>query len=144
MIVRQAKCDLKVLVADDQSACREDVRTILEPLGLAIEEAESGEEALDLLNVHPVHILVCDMYLPRLTGLETVKLARRVHAQLPCILISGQVDPPLIRRAMEAQVYSVLAKPISRHELIYTLNRALVKTYGPALSPDQAQSPPEE
>jgi DNA-binding NtrC family response regulator len=135
---------VQVLVADDQSACRADVRTILQPLGVAIEEAGSGEEALDLLNFRPVHILVCDMYLPRLSGLETVKLARRVHATLPCILMSGQLDPPLIRQAMEAQVYSVLGKPISRHELIYTLNRALAKTYGTVLQPDPGLTASEE
>lgn len=126
--------NLRVVVADDQPACREDVRAILEPLGLQVTEASSGEEALDVLHQEPVHVLVCDMHMPTLNGLETVRLARRFLQSLPCILMSGQLEPSLIRQALEASVYSVLAKPISRHELIYTFNRALTKTYGTALT----------
>ena len=137
MVGSRLSLQFQVLVADDQPACRDDVRSILQPLGLEVEEAGSGEEALDLLQVKPVHLLVCDMHMPRLSGLETVKLARRMNAALPCILMSGQVDPPLIRQALEVQVYSVLGKPISRHELVYTLNRALAKVYG------QEPPPPE-
>src|SRR5262245_26084589 len=115
MVVSRINFHFQVLVADDQPACRDDVRSILQPLGLDVAEAGSGEEALDLLQVKPVHLLVCDMHMPRLTGLETVKLARRMKASLPCILMSGQVDPPLIRQALEGQVYSVLGKRLSRH-----------------------------
>lgn len=135
---------IQVLVTDDQPACREDVRTILQPLGLEIEEAGSGEEALELLQMRPVHVLVCDMHLPRLTGLETVKLARRLNAGLPCILMTGRLEPSLIRQALEVQVYSVLGKPISRHELVYTLNRALAKTYGAEATPARSPASPLE
>jgi CheY-like chemotaxis protein len=144
MVVSRISFHFQVLVADDQPACREDVRSILQPLGLEVEEAGSGEEALDLLQVKPVHLLVCDMHMPRLTGLETVKLARRMMASLPCILMSGQVDPPLIRQALEVQVYSVLGKPISRHELVYTLNRALAKAYGTEPSAPPKPTPSTE
>jgi CheY-like chemotaxis protein len=118
-----------ILIADDDEGCRIGLKEIVEPEGFQTLLADSGEEALDILQVREVHLLLCDMHMPRLTGLETVQLARQFKTVLPCILVSGNVDDQLLRQALMAKAFSVLAKPVSKNVLIYTVVRALVKSY---------------
>ena len=125
-----------ILIADDDPTSRDDLQAIVRPQGFPTFLAESGEEALDIIQSQPVHLLLCDMHMPRLSGLETVNLAHQFNQLLPCILVTAAADDRLIRQALQVKVYSVLAKPVNRHELLYTLTRALRKTYEqPPFSP---------
>lgn len=126
-----AESRYSIVIADDSPQCREDLCALLEPEGYRLYLASSGEEALDLLEQVAVHLLLCDMNMRRLTGLETAKLARQRHQRLPCILVTAQADEGLLRKALEVRVYSVLNKPVSRAELLYTTSRALAWAYGP-------------
>jgi CheY-like chemotaxis protein len=128
-----------ILIADDDAASRESLRDIVEPEGFQAVLAGDGEEALDIVQRRPVHLLVCDMYMPRLTGLETLQLARQINAVLPCILVSADVTDQLMRRALLAKAYSVIAKPVSKNVLLYTVVRALVKAYERT---EQSKEPP--
>jgi CheY-like chemotaxis protein len=118
-----------ILIADDDEGSRETLRDIVEPEGFQTYLAGDGEEALEIVRAGPVHLLVCDMYMPRLTGLETLQLVRQINAVLPCILVSGEVSDRLMQQAMLAKAYSVLSKPVSKNVLLYTVVRALVKAY---------------
>lgn len=121
--------DYSILIADDDPLCRESLREIISPIGYPTLVAEDGETALELLESQPVHLFLCDMYMRTLNGLETVTLARRIVSELPCILVTASSDDQLVRKAMEVKVYSIVNKPVNRHELVFTLQRALRKTY---------------
>lgn len=121
--------DYSILIADDDPQCRESLRDIISPIGYPTLVAEDGESALEMLESHPVHLFLCDMYMRALNGLETVTLARRIISELPCILVTASSDDQLVRKAMEVKVYSIVNKPVNRHELVFTLQRALRKTY---------------
>jgi CheY-like chemotaxis protein len=118
-----------ILIADDDAGCREGLRDIVEPEGFHTFLAEDGEEALEIVRAAPIHLLVCDMYMPRLTGLETLELVRQINEVLPFILVSGEMNDRLMRQALQAKASSVLAKPVSKNLLLYTVVRALVKAY---------------
>lgn len=118
-----------VLIADDDPGCRESLQDIIAEVGYSTYLAEGGEEALDLMEKQPVHLLLCDMYMRTLSGLETVSLARRIHQQLPCILITASCDEQLMRKALEVKIYSVMNKPVGRQELLFTVHRALRRAY---------------
>jgi two-component system response regulator AtoC len=121
--------DYSILIADDDPQARDALREIIAPEGYPTYVAEDGEEALELLEQHPVHLFLCDMYMRTLTGLETVSLARRINALLPCILVTASNDETLMRKALEVKVYSIVNKPVSRHELLFTVRRALRRAY---------------
>ncbi len=131
-----------ILIADDDAASRQSLQEIIAPEGFATVTAESGEEALDIVQHRAVHLLVCDMYMPRLTGLETLQLIRQLNAALPFILVSGNVDEQLLRQALLAKAYSVIAKPVSKHVLLYTVVRALVRVYEPGNPHDAGAGEP--
>jgi CheY-like chemotaxis protein len=70
-----------------------------------------------------------DMHLPKMTGLETMEVVRQIRGVLPTILISADNDEKLLRKALAAHVFCVLAKPVSRHAVIYVVNKAIEKFY---------------
>jgi CheY-like chemotaxis protein len=116
-----------LLITDDDATTRESLRDLFEPAGYRTLLAGSGEEAIDLVRDRDVHLALMDMHLPRLTGLETMEIVRQLKGDLPTILISADRDEDLLRRALSAHVFCVLAKPVSRHLVLYTVTRALQK-----------------
>ena len=115
----------RILITDDDVGCRESLREIVEPEGFRTYLASSGEEALDIVREEPIHLALVDMYLPKMTGLETLQLVRQINALLPFILITADADEELMRQAFSARVYSVIPKPVSKHVVLYTVVRAL-------------------
>ena len=118
-----------ILITDDDPAVRETFREIFEPVGFHTLLAESGEEAIDIVRAQHVDLALMDMHLPKLSGLETMTLVRQIKGVLPMILISAESDDNLLRRALSAHAFCVLAKPVSRNVVIYVVTRALEKFY---------------
>lgn len=128
-----------ILITDDDDECRKTLREIVEPEGFRTLQASSGEEAVDIVREEHVHLVLLDMHLPRMTGLETLQLVKQFNEILPCILVTGSADEELMRQAFSVRAYSVIPKPVSKNVLLYTLIRALIKAYGPL-----AQRPQDE
>jgi len=120
-----------ILITDDDRDSREVLRDIVEPHGYRALLASSGEEALDIVHVEPVHLVLMDMHMPKLTGLETMRLLHQENAVIPCILVTADADATLIRQAMLAHAYSVIPKPVNKNVVLYTVVRALGRAYGP-------------
>jgi CheY-like chemotaxis protein len=119
-----------ILITDDDRAQRETLREIFEPVGFRTLLAESGEEAIDIVKDQDVHLALMDMHLPRISGLETMLLVRQLKGgALPMILISAEQDDNLLRKALSAHAFCVLAKPVSRNVVIYVVTKALEKFY---------------
>jgi CheY-like chemotaxis protein len=118
-----------ILITDDDPVARETLREIVAPQGYRTLMAESGEEALDLVREHEVHLALFDMNLPRLSGLETLALIRQMRGGIPAILITGQQDDNLMRRALSEHAFCVLAKPVNKNVVIYVVHKAIEKYY---------------
>ena len=118
-----------ILVTDDDPAMRETFREIFEPAGYRTLLAESGEQAIDIVQQDDVHLAVMDMHLPKLTGLETMEIVRQIKGIFPMILVSAEQDEGLMRKALSAHAFCVLAKPVSKNAMIYVVSRALTKFY---------------
>ena len=118
-----------LLITDDDPAVRESLREIFEPAGYRTLLAESGEQAIDIVQQQDVHLALMDMHLPKLTGLETMLIVRQIKGLLPTILISADHDDNLLRKALSAHAFCVLAKPVSRNVVIYVVSRAIEKFY---------------
>jgi CheY-like chemotaxis protein len=120
-----------LLITDDDVLARETLRDIFESAGYLTVLAECGEHAIDIVKKQEVHLALMDMHMPRLTGLETMEIARQIRGAFPTILLSADSDETLIRRALSAQVFCVLNKPVSRHVVTHAVTRALEKFYLP-------------
>jgi CheY-like chemotaxis protein len=118
-----------ILITDDDPGVRETFRDIFEPVGYRTLLAESGEEAIDIVKGHDVHLALMDMHLPKLTGLETMEIVRQIKGLLPMILISAEHSDSLLRKALSAHAFCVVAKPVSKSAIIYVVSRAIEKFY---------------
>jgi CheY-like chemotaxis protein len=120
-----------IVIADDDAPCREALRDIVQPAGYHTLLASSGDEALDIVRREPrIHLVLLDMHMPRLTGLETSQLLHQLDAMLPTVLVTADATDQLIRRAIQAHVYSVIPKPVSKNVVLYTVVRALARFAG--------------
>lgn len=116
--------DVRLLLADDDDGFRETVCEILEPHFETIAVC-SGEEAIDVVERQVVHVALFDVHMHAMNGVETVRVAREIRANLPCILITSDVTDYLRQQARLAHAFSVLTKPPEKHELLSTIDAAL-------------------
>lgn len=125
-----------LLITDDDRDFRETLRGLFEPRFHTL-LAGDGQQALDIVRSQEVHLLLLDMHMPRLTGLETLRRVKQLKSRLPCILMSAGLDDSIIQQAQLAEAFSVLAKPVSRQQLTNTVEAALRRVYDwPADVPD--------
>ena len=118
-----------ILITDDDHDFRETLRIVFEPLGFRTLLAGDGEEALEIVRDQEVHLLLLDMHMPRLSGLETLRRVKQFRSRLPCILLSAGLDDLLIRQAQLAEAFSVLSKPVSRLQITSVVESALRYAY---------------
>lgn len=118
----------ELLLADDDDEFRRALRTVLEPhVGLC--EVASGEEAVEFVRTRPVDLVLLDMHMRALTGIETLRAVKSLRAALPCILITANPTAELRRSAAEAHAFTVLKKPVTRRLLLKTVSHALELAY---------------
>jgi len=118
-----------LLITDDDPAFRETLRVVFEPKGFRTLLAGDGEEALKIVHNDTVHVVLLDMHMPKLTGLETLRMLKEFRAMLPCILLSAQLDELVVEQARRAHAYSVLSKPVTVRQITYVVRQALQRTY---------------
>ncbi len=118
-----------LLITDDDRDFRQTLREVFEPRGFHTLLASDGEEALAIVQREPVHLLLLDMHMPRLTGVETIRRVKEFRSLLPCILISAQLDDAITRAAEEAHAYRVLPKLAGIRALTEAVRQALADVY---------------
>jgi CheY-like chemotaxis protein len=119
-----------LLITDDDRDFRETLRAAFEPQGFRTLVAGDGVEALEIVQREPVHLLLLDMHMPRLSGIETIRRVKQFREQLPCILISADLDERLAEEARRVHAFSALAKPVRYADVKRTIERALQSVYG--------------
>lgn len=119
-----------ILITDDDRGFRETLRGVFEPEGFRTLLAETGDEALRIVSCNDVHLLLLDMHMPRLSGLETLRMVKKLNSRLPCILLSAHPDEGLVEQALRADAFSFLTKPVTRHTITSTVRAALSTAYG--------------
>lgn len=118
-----------LLITDDDLGFRQTLCGVFEPQGFRVLLAGDGEEALRIVRSEEVHLVLLDMHMPKLTGLETLRLLKQMRMLLPCILMSANLDDVLIEEANLAQAFSVEAKPITSRRISVVVRQALARAY---------------
>lgn len=118
-----------LLITDDDPGFRETLRVVFEPRGFRTLLAGDGEEALKIVRHETVHVVLLDMHMPRLTGLQTLRRLKEFRALLPCILLSAQLDELIVEQARREHAYSVLSKTLTIGQITGAVQQALRRTY---------------
>lgn len=105
-----------VLIVEDADDCATTLEIALSSLRhVAVRHADSAESAMQTLDRENVSVLVTDVHLPRMDGLELVTLIRRHprHSNMPILVISGDADPATPARAVKLGANAYFGKPYS-------------------------------
>jgi len=119
-----------ILITDDDFQFRDTLRGVLEPHGYHTLLADDGEQACEIIERESIHLLLMDVHMPKLSGLETLRRVKKFRSALPCILLSARWDDSLRAEALAADAFSLLAKPVRRDDLTRSVEAALLQTYG--------------
>lgn len=116
-----------VLVLEDDSALREMIWEILEGAGYTVLAQERPEEALEAATTHPgpIHLILTDVVMPRLSGSEAVERLRAVRPQAKVLYMSGYTDGTVARRAGHDLGTSFIEKPFTAAALLRQLRELL-------------------
>ncbi len=118
-----------ILISDDDVEFRETLRGMFAPQGYRTIVAADGEEAIEIVRSESIHLVLLDLHMPKLSGLEVLQFIKEFNALLPCILMSAGLDEA-VRRQAEQLAYSVLAKPVSGLHVRSLVEAALKLAYG--------------
>ncbi len=115
-----------ILVVDDSHVERLLVEGLLRKNpDFRVEQAENGKEALDRLAVRPSDVVVTDLVMPDMDGLELVRAVRRGHREIPVILMTAYGDETIAVEALEAGAASYVPKSQRAERLLETVNRVV-------------------
>ncbi len=114
----------RILIVDDDPGQRSLLDSFLRSQGFQTVVAESGECALELLRADEFSLMISDVRMPGMTGLETLRQARQQHAKLPVLLVTAYADIREAVGAMRDGALNYLAKPIDLDELLDTVQKA--------------------
>ncbi|MEI7743467.1 MAG: response regulator, partial [Chloroflexota bacterium] len=130
----------RVLVVEDSSTQRAQLRFILEEAGFEVLAAADGDEALDLARSHPLDIVVSDVVMPRLDGFKLCERIRADHriGNLPVILLTAMTDPLDVLQALEAGADGFVRKPYDPEQLLARLGMVLATASRRSLAPDES------
>jgi DNA-binding NtrC family response regulator len=114
----------RILIVDDDPGQRSLLDSFLRSQGFETVTVGSGEEALKVLSTGGISMMISDVRMPGLSGLETMHRARQEHAVLPILLVTAYADIREAVGAMRDGALNYLAKPIDLDELLVTVQQA--------------------
>jgi len=125
------KNDIRVLVVDDEQEVADVLVTMLTGLGYSADVAYSGQEALDKVRQEDFQVIITDVMMPGITGIEVLETIKKQKKKAVVVLITGYATIESGVEAIEKGAYDYLPKPFRSEDLDLTLQRAVERTYGP-------------
>jgi DNA-binding NarL/FixJ family response regulator len=123
----------RVLLVDDNHGFRRELRLLLEDCGIeVVAEGENGQEAVDLATATEADVVLMDLRMPVMDGLQAARALRERVPALPVIILSAYEDPALRSEADAANAYAYLVKGCSGGLVLDTIEQAWADTTGRA------------
>src|SRR3974390_1883665 len=119
-----------IVVADDEASARSGLATLLRDEGFDVSVAEDGLKALLLIQESAPDVLVTDLRMPGLDGIELLRRAREEHPETIVVLMTAYADVETAVRAMQEGAEHYLTKPLQIDELLLVIRRALEQRQG--------------
>ena len=117
-----------ILIVDDEKAIRKTLGEILSYEGYKMDEAGDGEEALKKFKEKSYDVVLCDIKMPKMDGIEFLERARESNPDVPIIMISGHGTIETAVEAVKKGAYDYISKPPDLNRLLITIRNAMDKT----------------
>ncbi len=119
-----------ILVVDDEESIRDLCARVLARAGYAVVTAPSGEEAVVRLAQDSFDLLISDIRMPGISGLEVLERAKATFPQIRVVLITGFGTPQMLTRAQQSGADRILTKPFNPIELLAAVRESLPRGDG--------------
>jgi DNA-binding NtrC family response regulator len=116
--------EFRVLLVDDETEFLETLVKRLKKRKLDVTSAESGKEALTILLENPIDVVVLDVRMPDMDGLETLREIKKIRPSVEVIMLTGHANVEVAMQGMELGAFDYLMKPMDIDELLYKLQDA--------------------
>lgn len=116
-----------VLVIDDIDFTRETITTILTRNGFEVFQAANGKDGIDEFNRNAPDLVLTDILMPEMEGLETIKTIKRLKPKTPIIAITGSTNSPFLQIALQFGASTGIFKPFKQEELLEIVNEYIIK-----------------
>jgi len=116
-----------ILIIDDEKAIRKTLNEILSFEGFKITEAGDGEEGLKLFSANTYDVVLCDIKMPKLDGIEFLTKVSQVNPDVPVIMISGHGNIETAVEAVKKGAFDYISKPPDLNRLLITIRNAMDK-----------------
>jgi len=117
-----------ILIIDDEKAIRKTLSEILSYEGYKIDEAGDGEEGFRKFREKEYDVILCDIKMPKMDGIEFLEKAKELNPDLPIIMISGHGTIETAVEAVKKGAYDYISKPPDLNRLLITIRNAMDKT----------------
>ncbi len=114
-----------ILVIDDEPGIRTVLNDILTDEGYQVLTAEDGIEGLALLNENPVDLVILDVWLPQMGGIDVLKQIKEKHPTLEVVMISGHANVDIAVKAVKLGAFDFIEKPLSLDKILTICRNAL-------------------
>ncbi|MCG2769803.1 MAG: response regulator [Chloroflexota bacterium] len=114
-----------LLVVDDDSGMRDTLLDILEARGYRVGVAADGFEALEAIKTERCDLMLMDIVMPRMNGVEALKQLKEIDGSVIVIMMTAYAMPDLVEGALREGVYKVLFKPLDMEEVLSLIDEAL-------------------
>jgi DNA-binding NtrC family response regulator len=119
--------DMSVLLVDDEKDFLEVLAKRLRKRKLSLVVANNGEEAISAIHSAHIDVVVLDMRMPGLDGLQTLREIKRINPVVEVIMLTGHANVETAVKGMELGAFDYLMKPVDIDELLYKLQDAFKK-----------------
>jgi len=116
-----------ILIIDDEKAIRKTLSEILSYEGYKIDEAADGEEGLKKFSGTTYDVVLCDIKMPKMDGLEFLEKAKEINGDVPIVVISGHGNIETAVEAVKKGAFDYISKPPDLNRLLITLRNAMDK-----------------
>jgi DNA-binding NtrC family response regulator len=117
----------RLLVVDDEVEFLERLVERLKIRDLDVEGVTTGEKALEFIQKRPVDVMLLDVRLPGMDGVQVLKKVKQRHPHIEVILFTGHADAETAVRVMELGAFDYLIKPVPFDDLLYRIQDAYKK-----------------
>jgi DNA-binding NtrC family response regulator len=118
----------KILIIDDEKSIRRTLREILEYEKYQVDEAADGIEAIAMIEKEKYDIVLCDIKMPKMDGLEVLEKIMQTSSDTPVVMISGHGNIETAVEAVKKGAFDFIAKPLDLNRLLVTIRNAMDKS----------------
>lgn len=118
-----------LLISDDDADVRESLAEVFSGQGFETVLVGDGRAALDVVCCRDVHLVLIDFHMPRLTGIEALRLIKQRNEELPVILMSAELTEELAKQVLDERAWAVHRKPVDIRKMQADVLDALRATW---------------